>query len=940
MKTKNILTAFVMAAFLVASCAKEATPATQENIHSDTPGQEQGGVVVNPDGTLTLTFTSEATSRTSLASDGKTVDWVAGDAIRFWGGETNYDATAQSSAHNTAFSDITVPEELSALYVTYPANIASECEDGTLYIKFPSTRTAGEFAGTDYSAAQAVKTDGVWNTSLHFKNIASLLQISITDNEITQLSVEGLDGEAMAGTLPVSFDASGNLAFGDVISASTKVNLSVGGAGEYFIPVIPGTVSNGFRVTMLKGSDPLTPFTFVGAYTLAAGQITRLTNIDQHNGQFYVTPSGSGLKGGTGWNNAMSAAQFKAFVENGDNHFLVRGATFHFSADEFTFGDYVQPDFSGHGEVNFTLEGTRSGSAMTTFIGGSGDPAGMLWPKSSTNVTVKNVKFTGTDGNSNRAAIRVNTSSAKLSLDHCVFENNQTSGQSAAINLIKGIATITDCEFTGNSASNGASINAEEATVTISGCTFTGNTGNGNAVYVNSASATLNMQDCNINSGSGTAVYINDADNATLTRVNIKNVSVERTESTAENDFTGGAAIRSASTGTLLVTGGTIQECYSVGLNGGAVALVAAGNFTFNGTTFKGNHTNLGGGAVYTASGGASYNFTDCLFEGNYATGEGGAGDNHHAGAVIYATQGGTVVNFTNTTMKGNYNIVSEDLIYGGIIRFNSSNAKGLFDGCVFDGNYTNRTYSANPACAAIINNRLGTSFYFNACEFKENTSGTGNGGTTYGGTHGMVIWSSGTGLLGMNNCSVHDNYGGRNTDEISWICLDKTGSRFILSNSTVVGDLTRYSGQVRNNWGVIRIKQTGGDYQFLNNIICSKQTDGNCIWFSGATPVTSYYNKTSKEGDGRVNWGDDTGSGHDYTANSTSFGGWDGIYAWNGTMSGTNSGMKAATADVNTAINDADSDFYAWLDSIGALGKDINGNNRGATSWPGCYQN
>ena len=160
----------------------------------------------------------------------------------------------------------------------------------------------------------------MWNTSLHFTNIASLLQISITDNEITQISVEGLDGEAMAGTLPVSFDASGNLAFGEVSSASTKVNLSVDGAGEYFIPVIPGTVSNGFRVTMLKGSDPQLPFTFVGSYTLAAGQITKLKDVDQHNGQFYVTPSGSGLKGGTSWNNAMSAAQFKDFIENGETN--------------------------------------------------------------------------------------------------------------------------------------------------------------------------------------------------------------------------------------------------------------------------------------------------------------------------------------------------------------------------------------------------------------------------------------------------------------------------------------------------------------------------------------------------------------------------------------------------------------------------------------------
>ena len=104
--------------------------------------------------------------------------------------------------------------------------------------------------------------------------------------------------------------------------------------------------------------------------------------------------------------------------------------------------------------------------------------------------------------------------------------------------------------------------------------------------------------------------------------------------------------------------------------------------------------------------------------------------------------------------------------------------------------------------------------------------------------------------------------------------------------------------------------------------------------------PVYCYYCKTSKEGDNRTNWGTDTGSGHDYYATSASFGGWTAPYMWNGTLTGTNSNMLAATADVNTEIQNADADFYAWLNSIGALGKDIRGNNRGATSWPGCYQN
>ncbi len=185
---------------------------------------------------------------------------------------------------------------------------------------------------------------------------------------------------------------------------------------------------------------------------------------------------------------------------------------------------------------------------------------------------------------------------------------------------------------------------------------------------------------------------------------------------------------------------------------------------------------------------------------------------------------------------------------------------------------------------------------------------------------------------------------------------MDNTNSTLILANTTIAGDNYRApktGGARKNNWGVIKFQNTGHFY-LLNSIICSLDTEGNCFWVNGdlmldgnkkikdggpKLPVYSYYCKTSKEGDGWTDWGADTGSGHNYYATSASFGGWTMPYTWNGTLTGTNSNMLAATADVNAEIQNADADFYAWLNTIGALGKDIAGNSRGATSWPGCYQ-
>ena len=61
--------------------------------------------------------------------------------------------------------------------------------------------------------------------------------------------------------------------------------------------------------------------------------------------------------------------------------------------------------------------------------------------------------------------------------------------------------------------------------------------------------------------------------------------------------------------------------------------------------------------------------------------------------------------------------------------------------------------------------------------------------------------------------------------------------------------------------------------------------------------------------------------------------------WGWNGTLTGGNTEMDTLE-NVKTAINEAEPAFYSWLDSIGALAKDGRGNPRGATTWPGAYDN
>ena len=881
---------------------------------------------VDPEHPNAIVFTADAPSKTAIDANDEQVTWVAGDEVKFvWAGGSAT-AAASSSGASTTFS-VEVAEGITELYAVYPASAGGSYDGGDVNVHFNGSCTDGSFAANDICVAKAVKNAGVWSTSLAFKNVACLLKVGVTSNDIVKLQVKGLNDEVVSGLLPVNIDGS-TVSYGEATNTGTSMNMTVSGPGNYYIPIMPGvTFSNGFRVNLFTDAETQgTPFYYNGSFTTARGQIIQMADIEGKAGHYYVTPSGAGTKAGQSWANAMSAAQFKTFVEDQNNFFLLRGATFHFSAEEFSFGDdYVKPSYPDHSNINFTIEGTVTPTDTTTFLGRTaleGTTAGVLWPQYSTYLTVKNVKFTGTNGASNASVIRINNSAKEVNLDHCYFRNNSTSGNGGAISLFNS------------------------ATLNITNCSFSNGTCAGGIVHVNNGSAVVNITDSEAKYFTKNAIYAQNCASLTATRVTFR-----------DNNDAGeyGAAAYVTGSGTV-----TFNDCDFIRnhstVQGGAICVNGTGvTTTFIDCDFIDNWSDAKGGAVMIESGNANTTFTGGKFQGNHAD---GAHNTNAAGAAIYATGSGVKVSCTDVLFKENYNYVGTNTYSGGILRIQQEGGEGYFNGCVFDGNWTNRENSNNSPCAAIVNCRVGdVKYYFNACEFKENTSGVSNDAGRYGGLRGTVFATLAGCTFAFNNCSFHDNYGGRNSDDISWIGMDNSSSTLILANTTIAGDNYRApeTGAGRkNNWGVIKFQNTG-NYYFLNSIVCSLDPAGNSFWVNGdimvdgttkisaggpKLPVYCWYSKISKEGDDRTDWTEDTGSGHDYYATSASFGSWTMPYMWNGTLSGTNSGMLAATADVNTEIQNADADFYAWLSSIGALGKDINGNSRGATSWPGCYQN
>ena len=832
-----------------------------------------------------IVFTAELpATRTATAND-QTVTWVAGDEVKFvWAGGSAT-ATASTSGASTTFS-VEIADGITELYAVYPASAGGSYDEGNVNVHFNGSRSDGSFAANDICVAKAVKNGDTWETSLAFKNVACLLKIGVTTNDIVKLQVKGLNDEVVSGLLPVNID-NGMVSFGAATNTGTSMNMTVSGPGYYYIPILPGvTFSDGFRINLFTDEENQgTPFYYNGSFTTAKGKIIKMDAIESHAGHYYVTPSGAGTKAGQSWSQAMDIDKFKAIVTNQDNHFLLKGSTFHFSAEEFSFGDdYLVLHYPDHSKVAFTLEGTVTASDTTVFVGrtntSDSNKAGVLWPQANSNITVKNVKFTGTNGKGNSAAIRLNNGAETFTLDHCYFRDNETDGNGAAI------AVYNSCALT------------------VKNCSFSNNSGIGGALFLNSGSATAVIEDSEIKNNTYGAIRADAANTIEITRTN----------------FTGNDGVN-----------------YS----GPAVRFGGSPTVTITDCNFVGNHCNSGAGTIAVSTSTVNLNVIGGKFEGNHAD---GTTNDDSAGAVIY-DWGGSTVTFTDVLFKENYNNVGTNTQSGGIIRLGKNTCVARFNGCTFDGNYSYRSTTNNASLAAIIQNRQGgTKYYFNACEFKHNSSGLDS--ERIGGLYGMLVAAYSTCTIGMNNCSIHDNYGQRNPTgdpDITWFHLSNTSNTIIFSNSTIIGDAQRTpqagGAVLAKHWSVLKLNTTG-NYYLLNDIICSKYSDGVGIWCGqGSTSINAYYTKMSPEGDGRAVWTNDTGAGFNYY--SAYLGGYDGTHVWNGTFSaGTNKDSFAATSDVNAQIESADSGFYEWLVSIEALGKDINGNNRGATSWPGCYQN
>ena len=861
-----------------------------------------------------IEFTAKVATKTSIDESNGVTNWVIGDEVLFvWEGGSVV-AAATVSGQETKFK-VKVAEDVDELYAVYPATVEATVVNGQLSLGFAKDLEASFFENADVSVSSSIMTEGEWNTTLNFKKVASLVKVGIVDETVTSLKIDA-PGAALVGNLPVEIDDEGNLVCGTPTDTESSMTMVVPSPGVYWIPVLPDVdLEGGMSVTPYAGETALEPMVSEADVTvLCRGDMIVFSQPEVFTGKYYVSPGGAGSKTGLSVLNPMSADSFKELVTDASRISEFNGKTFSFSANTFSFGDdYLIFDFPDYeGVVEIILEGVKSENAQTTFNGRSNtsesNKAGVLWPRHNASLTVKNVKFAKTDGKSNASAIRVNSGAVSVTLENCAFEGNKTAGSGAAMVVYSATA------------------------ITMKGCTFTNNSGDGNAICVESDGATVRMEDCFVKGTSKNVIWAKK----------VKTFDIVNTEFTGNT----GTVIYSQNVGAFTAENCIWKNNYAKDDSGTAAFIEGPGEYVFKDCQFTGNKADWRGGALCVSGGNstASLKVINSVFDSNCTEASDPTSDTKYYGGSAIQITAPVTVDMTDCQFLNNYCDLATLTQPGGVIFAYDDNAVVRCNNCMFDRNYCFRSKSDNSPCGAIAVVRKKAKLYFNGCEFKENATGTYDG---TGSRYGMLMSMHAAGTIAMNNCYLHDNYGGRNADGLDWIFYDNAEASLIISNTTIIGDPMRKVSAESDpvvpsadgstpKKGVIHLRQDA-NYHFLNNIMCSP-TDGKAIYFETSIAVEgAMYNKTSPVNE-NANWGTDTGSGHDYYGTASYFGGLSG-YMWNGTMTGTNSTMLAPTADVNSAIQTADSDFHSWLQNVGALGVDINGKSRGTTSYPGCYQ-
>ena len=204
---------------------------------------------------IVLQGSLEAPGSKVFISDGNLSPvWSEDDVIAVFDDTKHAFTVKECSGSKASFEGSINGSYSGTLYAAYPYDAVSSRSGATVSLVVPSSQKVRDGYAVDQDALPAVAASEN-GTSFHFKNVAGLVRFEIASDDITSVRLEGNNGEALAGTVSVSFGSAEISAEG----SSTSVTLSPGNGGTlaqgaYFMAIAPVSFSKGITLTLVNSN--------------------------------------------------------------------------------------------------------------------------------------------------------------------------------------------------------------------------------------------------------------------------------------------------------------------------------------------------------------------------------------------------------------------------------------------------------------------------------------------------------------------------------------------------------------------------------------------------------------------------------------------------------------------------------------------------------------
>lgn len=260
-----------------------------------------------PAGDMIITARTETSADTRTVVEGEThVYWEPGDEIAVFadGQSAKFTTDITSSSATAEFKGTMGVTGDAGLWAVYPYSKDAVFDGETITTVLPSEQVAraGSF-GKEMNLAIANST----TSDLQFYNVGGGIRFSLSQDGITKVVLQGLNGEALAGKVRIGFQ-NGIPVIQEVTEEKTSISITTpdGGAFKnncwYYIVAIPGALENGFIMSFRK-DGVMGSREFDRAVTIKRGIFGTLSRADKEPGTSYTVPDAVdlGLPSGLKW---------------------------------------------------------------------------------------------------------------------------------------------------------------------------------------------------------------------------------------------------------------------------------------------------------------------------------------------------------------------------------------------------------------------------------------------------------------------------------------------------------------------------------------------------------------------------------------------------------------------------------------------------------------